>query len=62
MFVKDKTITTIFIVPTIGIDKEELKSFGFINGYLDDINHDIDYEDVVYFYLILKILKNLNIF
>jgi len=59
MIVEDKTITTIFIVPTLGIDKPILNENGFINGYLDDFNYDIDYEDVIY--LLFK-PKNLNAF
>lgn len=48
MIINDKTITTIFIVPTLGIEKATLNDNGFINGYLDDFNYDLDYEDVVY--------------
>ena len=59
MITKDKTITTIFIVPTLGIKRKDLKDNGFINGYLEDFNHELDYKDVVY--LLFK-PKNLNEF
>lgn len=48
MILNDKNITTVFIVPTLGIEKDTLNSHGFISGYLDDYEHDLDYEDVVY--------------
>lgn len=43
-----KTITSIFMVPTLGIDKDLLKDNGFINGYCRDGNRDIQYEGSVY--------------
>lgn len=48
MIIKDKTITTIFIVPTLGIPKEDLKNNGFINAYLNDLKHEIEYKDCVF--------------
>ena len=42
------TITTMFIVPTLNIDKAELKANGFINGYIYDDRRDIQYENAVY--------------
>ena len=43
-----KTITSIFMVPILGIDKESLKDNGFINGYSRDGNRDVQYENCVY--------------
>ena len=43
-----KTITTIFMVPTLGIDKDDIKSNGFINGYSRDGNRDVQYENCIY--------------
>lgn len=43
-----KTITSIFMVPTLGINKELLKSNGFINGYFKDGSRDIQYQGSVY--------------
>jgi hypothetical protein len=43
-----KTITSIFIVPTLKIDKDMLKNNGFINGYIRDVKYDIQYENAVY--------------
>jgi hypothetical protein len=43
-----KTITSIFIVPTLGIDKENLNANGFINGYIKDDRKDVQYENAVY--------------
>lgn len=62
MIVDDKTITTIFIVPTLGIDKPILNKNGFVNGYLDDFDHDLDYEDVVYVLFKPKNLDEFKIF
>lgn len=43
-----KTVTTIFIVPTLSINKESLKENGFINGYISDERKDVQYKDAVY--------------
>ena len=43
-----KTITTIFMVPTLGIDKDLVKNNGFINGYSRDGNKDVQYENCIY--------------
>jgi hypothetical protein len=43
-----KTITTIFIVPTLKINRDNLKENGYLNGYLSDVRKDIQYKDAVY--------------
>jgi hypothetical protein len=43
-----KTITTIFIVPTLGIDRERLRDNGFINAFIKDGAKDVQYENSVY--------------
>lgn len=43
-----KTITTIFMVPTLRINKDYLKEGGFINGYVLDDRRDVQYENCVY--------------
>ena len=43
-----KTITTIFIVPTLGIDRLKLAENGFINGYIEDGGKDVQYENAAY--------------
>jgi hypothetical protein len=43
-----KTITSIFIVPTLNFPKDSLKSNGFINGYIKDDRKDTQYENAVY--------------
>ena len=43
-----KTITSIFMVPTLKIDRDELKDNGFINGYVRDERKDTQYENAVY--------------
>ena len=53
-----KTITSIFIVPTLGINRDGLLTNGFINGYIKDINKEYGI-DVVY---ILFKPKNLDKF
>jgi hypothetical protein len=44
----EKTITSIFMVPTLKIPKENLKENGFINGYIKDGERDIQYDNSVY--------------
>lgn len=43
-----KTISSIFIVPTLKIDRENLKGNNFINGYILDSRKDVQYENAVY--------------
>ena len=43
-----KTITSIFIVPTLKVPKDGLKNNGFINGYIEDEGKDVQYENAVY--------------
>jgi hypothetical protein len=43
-----KTITTIFMVPTLGIPKSELSNNGFINGFVKDEMRDVQYGDAIY--------------
>ena len=43
-----KTITTIFMVPTLGINKDEAKKNGFLNGYARDSHRDVQYEGCIY--------------
>jgi hypothetical protein len=54
-----KTITSIFMVPTLKIPKDALLENGFINGYISDKNKDEKYTDAVY--LLFK-PKNLDKF
>jgi len=42
------TITSIFMVPTLKIGREELKVNGFLNGYVRDGGKDTQYENSVY--------------
>jgi hypothetical protein len=43
-----KTITSIFMVPTLKIDREQMKENGFINGYSMDKRRDTQYEGCIY--------------
>lgn len=54
-----KTITSIFLVPTLKIPKESLKDNEFINGYSNDKGSDLQYDDSIY--LLFK-PKNLDRF
>ena len=54
-----RTITTIFMVPTLKIPKDALKNNGFINGYIRDNLKDEEYLDSIY---LLFQPKNLNLF
>jgi len=42
------TITTIFVVPTLGISRDGLDTNGFINAYSKDLGRDEQYENAVY--------------
>lgn len=43
-----KNITSIFMVPTLKINRENLKVNGFINGYVKDVRRDVQYENCIY--------------
>jgi hypothetical protein len=43
-----KTITSIFIVPTLSIGKERLLDNGYINGYIKDKRREVQYENSIY--------------
>ena len=43
-----KNITTIFMVPTLKVPKDALKSNGFMNAYIKDADRDDDYKDAIY--------------
>jgi hypothetical protein len=43
-----KTITSIFMVPTLKVPKDALKDNGFINGYVKDGSRDVQYENCIY--------------
>jgi hypothetical protein len=43
-----KTITSIFIVPTLSIGREKLMDNGFINGYIKDGRKEVQYEGCIY--------------
>lgn len=43
-----KNCTTIFLLPAIGHNRQELLPHGFIAAYLDDVNHGVHYEESVY--------------
>jgi hypothetical protein len=43
-----KTITSIFMVPTLQIPKDSLKNNGFINAYSTDVDKEEQYKDCIY--------------
>lgn len=43
-----KTITSIFMVPTLQIPRGELQENGFINGYISDGSREMQYENCIY--------------
>lgn len=43
-----KTITSIFMVPTLKIDRTQLSDNGFINAYTIDGSRDVQYENSIY--------------
>jgi hypothetical protein len=57
-----KTITSIFMVPTLKIDREELRNNGFINGYSMDKRRDAHYDECIYLLFKPKDLDKFRIF
>ena len=45
---KKKTITSVFMVPTLGIGRDKLVNNGYINAYVKDSRKDYQYEGCVY--------------
>ena len=45
-----KTITSIFCVPTLKIPRDTLKhkNHNFINGYIKDVQHEMEYENCIF--------------
>ena len=43
-----KTITSIFMVPTLKIPRGELQDNGFVNGYVSDGSREVQYENCIY--------------
>jgi len=43
-----KTVTSIFMVPTLKITRSALQENGFINGYVKDGGREVQYEDCIY--------------
>lgn len=43
-----KNCTTIFLLPAIGQTRQTLLQYGFIAAYLDDLQHEVHYEEAVY--------------
>lgn len=43
-----KTITSIFMVPTLKIKREKFADNNFINAYVKDVRKDVQYENAVY--------------
>jgi hypothetical protein len=43
-----KTITSIFMVPTLKINRDDFTENNFLNAYLEDVRRDIQYENAVY--------------
>lgn len=62
--IKKMTATTIFIVPTLKIDKKHLMNidFNFINGYIKDLGREDNYEDAAYLLFKPKDLENFRDF
>lgn len=38
-----KTISSIFLVPTLKLNREKLEKCGYLNGYIRDVNRDMNY-------------------
>lgn len=43
-----KNITSIFMVPTLKIPKDQIKENGFINAYISDSRREVQYKDCIH--------------
>ena len=50
----NKTITTIFMVPTLAIPKGALRATGFVNAFISDKDREEDYGKNKVIYLLFK--------
>ena len=57
-----KTITSIFMVPTLNIPRNELAKHEFINAYVKDPSCDVEYENAVYLLFKPKNLDKFRVF
>lgn len=58
-----KTITSIFMVPTLKINKSILEDDEiFINAYVEDVNREVQYKDAVYLLFKPTDFRTFNIF
>lgn len=57
-----KTITSIFMVPTLKINRDELKSNDFINAYIKDASKDVQYKNAVYLLFQPKDIDKFKVF
>ena len=56
----EKTVTTVFIVPTLNIDREDLYNNKLINGFIADVNKEDYYQEDAVFLLFKP--KDIEIF
>jgi len=57
-----KTITSIFMVPTLKIDREKLKNNEFINAYIKDGDKDVQYNNAIYLLFNPKDIDKFKVF
>lgn len=46
--ISKKTITSVFMLPTLSVSREELHKNGFINAFIDDKDKEYHFEDAIY--------------
>ena len=59
---KQKTVTSIFMVPTLQIGRDRLLGNNFLNAFSKDVESDIQYENCVYLLFHLKHLDKFKEF
>lgn len=57
-----KTITSIFMIPLLKINKDSLREMGFINAYIGDNNIDVSYENAIHLLFKPKSLSSFRTF
>jgi len=58
----NKTVSSIFLAPTLKIPSSTLKDFGFVNAFIKDENLDVQYDNAVYLLFKPIVMKEFNVF
>jgi hypothetical protein len=60
--VQEFTCSTLFLLPSIGLQRKDILKYGFIDAYIDDIHHEPHYEESIYLLFRPKDMLPLQVF